>query len=83
VRFVFHNLKPVAVLYGLALLLTVLLHALFRWGLLAHLPLGWWPLVFLAQQTFILARLGARLARLAGGVTLYKAHGSGQAQHES
>ena len=83
VRFIFHNLKPVAVLYSLALLLTVLLHALFRWGLLAYLPLDWWPLVFLVQQTFILARLGARLARMAGGVTLYKAHGSGQAQRES
>jgi hypothetical protein len=72
VRFVLRNLMPVAVLYGLALLLTVLLHTLFRWGLLARVPLDWWPLVLLVQQVFILARLGAQLARLAGGVALYE-----------
>jgi hypothetical protein len=73
VRFVFHDFLAVLGLYVLALLLLGLLHALYRWGLMPHLPLGWWPLVFIVQQAFILARLWARLARLAGGVTLYRA----------
>jgi hypothetical protein len=72
VRFVFRNLPAVAGLYGLALLLLGLLHVLYRWGLMPHLPLDWWPLVLVLQQTFILGRLGARLARLAGGVVLYR-----------
>ena len=71
-RFIFRRPLPVAGLYGLALLLLALLHALYHWGLMPHLPLDWWPLVLLVQQTFILARLWARLARLAGGVTLYR-----------
>jgi hypothetical protein len=69
-RFVFRWPLPVAGLYGLALLLLALLHALYRWGLMPHLPLDWWPLVLLVQQTFILARLWARLVRLTGGVAL-------------
>ena len=73
VRFVFRNFSSVAGLYGLALLLLGLLHALFRWGVLAHLPLAWWLLVLFLQQTFVLARLGARLVRLAGGVALVQA----------
>ena len=72
VRFVFRNFPAVAGLYGLALALLGSLHALYRWGLMAHLPLNWWPLVLIVQQTFILIRLGARLARLAGGVALYQ-----------
>jgi hypothetical protein len=73
VRFVFHDFLAVLGLYVLALLLLGLLHALYHWGLMPHLPLDWWPLVFIVQQAFILARLWARLARLAGGVTLYQA----------
>jgi len=73
VGFVFRNLPAVAGLYGLALLLLGLLHALYRWGLLPHLPLDWWPVVLVLQQAFILARLWARLVRLAGGVALYRA----------
>lgn len=73
VRFVFQNLPVVAGLYGLALLLLGLLHALYRWGLLPHLPLDWWPVVLVVQQAFILARLWARLVRLAGGMALYRA----------
>jgi hypothetical protein len=73
VRFVFHDFLAVLGLYVLALLLLGLLHALYRLGLMPHLPLDWWPLVFIVQQAFILARLWARLARLAGGVTLYQA----------
>jgi len=74
VRFIFRHPLPVAGLYGLALLLLALLHALYRLGLMPHLPLDWWPLVLVVQQAFILARLWARLARLAGGVTLYRAY---------
>ena len=70
VRFVFRWPLPVAGLYGLTLLLLALLHGLYRWGMMPHLPLDWWPLVLLVQQTFILARLWARLVRLTGGVAL-------------
>lgn len=74
-RFVFgsrRNLLAVTGLYGLALLLWGGLHALYRWGLMPHLPLDWWPLVLVVQQAFILARLWARLVRMAGGVALYR-----------
>lgn len=70
-RFVFRNFPAVVGLYGLALLLLGLLHALYRWGLMPHLPLDWWLLVLVVQQAFILARLWARLVRMAGGVALY------------
>lgn len=72
VRFVFRNFPAVAGLYGLALAVLGSLHALYRWGLMAYLPLDWWPLVLIVQQAFILTRLGARLVRLAGGVALYR-----------
>jgi hypothetical protein len=71
-RFVFRHALPVAGLYGLALLLLGTLHVLFRQGLMPRLPLDWWLLVLLVQQLFILARLWARLVRLAGGVALYQ-----------
>jgi len=71
VRFLFRRPLALVGLYGLALLLLGLVHVLFRWGLLAHLPLTWWPLVLAAQQAFVLARLWARLVRLAGGTALY------------
>jgi len=71
-RFVWRNFFAVVGLYVPALLLLVLLQALYRWGLMPHLPLDWWPLVLVAQQAFILARLWARLARAAGGVMLYR-----------
>ncbi len=70
VRFVFRHPLPVAGLYGLSVLLAGLLHLLFRLVLMPPLPLDWWPVVFLVQQTFVLARLGTRLVRLAGGVAL-------------
>jgi hypothetical protein len=70
VRFLFRHPLPVAVLYGLTLLLAGLVHLLYRLGLMPYLPLDWWPLVLLVQQTFILARLGTRFLRLAGGVAL-------------
>jgi hypothetical protein len=70
VRFVFRHLLPVTGLYGLSLLLVAVLHAVYRLGLMPVLPLDWWPLVLLVQQTFILARLLTRVARLAGGVVL-------------
>jgi hypothetical protein len=70
IRFVFRHLPSFAVLYGLTLLLTASLHLVFRWGLMRRLPLDWWPLVLLVQQSFVLARLGTRLLRLAGGAAL-------------
>ena len=72
VRFVFRSFPAVAGLYGLALAVLGSLHALYRWGLMAHVPLNWWPVVLLVQQAFILTRLGARLVRLAGGVALVR-----------
>lgn len=72
VRLVFRRFPSVAGLYGLALLLLGLLHALYRWGLMPHLPLDWWPLVLIVQQAFVMARLGARLARLAGGIAIVR-----------
>jgi hypothetical protein len=71
VRFVCRHPLSVAALYGLALLLLALLHALYRCVML-YLPLDWWPLVLVVQQAFILARLWARLARLAGETALYR-----------
>ncbi len=53
-------------LYGLAMLLLLLVHAIFRLGLMPVVPLAWWPVVFAATQAFILLRLWARLARWAG-----------------
>jgi hypothetical protein len=72
VRFVFRHFPALGGLYGLALALLASLHALYRWGLMARLPLKWWPVVLLVQQAFILGRLGARLVRLAGGVALVR-----------
>jgi hypothetical protein len=71
-RFLFRHLLAAAGLYASALVLLGLLHALYHWGIMPHLALHWWPLVFVVQQAFILARLWARLARLAGGVALYQ-----------
>ena len=70
VGFIVRHLPAVAGLYGLTLLALGLVHVLFRWGLMARLPLGWWLLVLLVQQAFVLARLGIRLVRMAGGVAL-------------
>jgi hypothetical protein len=70
VHFLFRRPLPVAGLYGLTFLLSGLVHLLYRLGLMPYLPLDWWPLVLLVQQTFILARLGTRFLRLAGGVAL-------------
>jgi hypothetical protein len=73
--FIFRNFLAVAGLYGLALLPVILLHSLYHWGLRPHLPLSWWLLVLLAQQAFILARLWARLMRLAGATVLFQEKG--------
>jgi hypothetical protein len=74
VHFVFRSLSAVAGLYGLALLLLMALHALYRWGLMPNLPLERWLLVLVVQQGFVLVRLWARLVRWAGGVALYQAN---------
>lgn len=72
-RFLFRHLRAAALLYGAALALLLLVHALFRLVLLPLLPLDFWPLAMVGQQLFILARLWARLVRLGGGVTLWLA----------
>lgn len=59
---------PILALYLPALLLLALLHVLYRSGIRPLLPLHWWPLVLLVQQSFILARLLLRLGRWAGGM---------------
>lgn len=71
-RFVWRAKPALAVLYGLALLLLGLLHALTRGVVDPHLVLVGWPLALAVRQAFILARLWARLVRLAGNVALYK-----------
>jgi hypothetical protein len=73
--FIFRNFLAVAGLYELALLPLILLHSLYHWGLRPYLPLSWWLLVLLVQQTFILARLWARLLRLAGATVLFQEKG--------
>lgn len=71
VRFCFRCPLAVGGLYGLALLMLGLAHALFRVGLFPRLPLRWWLLVLVVQQAFVLVRLWARLVRLAGATMLY------------
>jgi len=73
----FRNLLAVIGLYILALALLIVLHALYRWGLMPRLPLDWWPVVLVVQQAFILARLWARMVRMAGGVALYRERAGG------
>ena len=57
--------------------IDLLLHALYRLGLMPLLPLEWWLLVLAVQQSFILLRLGSRLARLAGASALLR-HAEGE-----
>jgi len=59
-----------AVLYALALGGLGLVHALYLWGIWPRLPLEVWPVVLVAQQAFILLRLGARLLRLSACAVL-------------
>jgi hypothetical protein len=76
-RFVVRNLRAVAGLYGLALVLLGVVHAIYRLGLMPWLPLDWWVLVLVVQQGFVLGRLWARVVRVAGGVALYGSMGRG------
>ncbi len=71
-RFLLRRPLALAGLYAMAFLLLILVHALFRLGVLAHLPLTWWPVALPAQQIFILVRLWTRGARLAGGAVLLR-----------
>ena len=68
-RVVFRRPLQVLALYGPALLLLGLPHAIY-WGLKPLLPLNWWPLVLVVQQGFVATRLWARLVRLAGATAL-------------
>jgi len=63
--------RPLAIslLYGLTFLSLVILRAIYNQGIRPSLPLDWWPLVLVVQQTHILLRLWIRLARIAGAVT--------------
>jgi hypothetical protein len=70
VRFVLGRRGTVFGLYLLSLALVALLHAVYRLGLMPLLPLRWWLLVLVVQQSFILLRLGTRLVRLAGAAAL-------------
>lgn len=70
IKFIIRNPLTVGGLYGLALLLMVLLHGFYRLGLMPIIPLTWWLLLLVVQQTFILFRLGAHTIRLAGGTAL-------------
>jgi hypothetical protein len=56
------------VFYLLSLGLLFGLHLIFRLVLFPRLPLAFWPLVLVLQQSFIILRLWAHAARLAGDV---------------
>jgi hypothetical protein len=58
--------------YALALVGLLLVHGLFRFGLLPLTPLALFPLALIVQQAFILARLFIRAVRLAGLMALVK-----------
>jgi hypothetical protein len=73
VRLVRRRLPAVAALYGLTLGLVVLLHAVYRLGLLPLVSLERWLLVAVVQQSFVAARLATRLVRLGGGVAVARA----------
>jgi hypothetical protein len=70
-RLIFDCPLQVLGLYALALALLGLIHALFRGAILPFVPPQRWLLFFLIQQIFVVAQLWARLARLAGGNSLY------------
>jgi hypothetical protein len=57
---------PLTTYYILSLGLLLGLHLIFQFGLFPRLPLAFWPLVFVLQQSFIFLRLLTHAARLAG-----------------
>ena len=59
---------PLAIYYFVSLGLLLGLHLIFQIGLFPHMPLAFWPLVLILQQAFIVLRLWAHAARLAGAV---------------
>ncbi|MBN1955396.1 MAG: hypothetical protein JW900_10145 [Anaerolineae bacterium] len=70
VRLSVRRMPALAGLYGLSLLLLAGVHGIYRWLLAPLLPLEWWLLALVVLQLFVLARLLARLIRLAGGIAL-------------
>ena len=50
IRYVFPNFLAIAGLYGLAILLLLLLHFLYHWGVRPYLPLSWWLLVLVVAN---------------------------------
>ncbi len=69
-RLAWRRAKAVAPFYVLAFGALGLVHVLDRWAIRPYLPLHAWPLVLLVQQAFLALRLGLRLARLGGGLSL-------------
>lgn len=57
------------VFYGLATLALIAAHLIFN-SVMPYVPLSWFPLVLIVQQTFVVTRLGLRLVRAGGSVGL-------------
>lgn len=57
------------VFYGLVTLALVTAHLIFNFAM-PYVPLSWFPLVLIVQQSFVVARLGLRLVRAGGSVKL-------------
>ena len=70
IRYAAHHPLALAGLYGITLGLLGLVNVLYHFGVFPLLPLTGWPLVFIAWQTFLAARLFLRLARWAGSVSM-------------
>ena len=62
----FQGIIPLSGYYMLSLAVLLGLHLVFRVGLMPRLPLAFWPLVLIAQQSFIWLRLWSHASRLAG-----------------
>jgi hypothetical protein len=68
IRTLFRRILPLTGYYVLSLAVLLALHLVFRVGLMPRLPLAFWPLVLMVQQTFICLRIWSHASRLAGDV---------------
>jgi hypothetical protein len=66
----FRHPLPILIFYAISLSGLLLIHLLFRFGLLPVVPLALFPAAFIVQQLFIFARLFARAVRIAGLMAL-------------
>jgi hypothetical protein len=57
------------VFYGLVTLTLIAIHFIFN-VVMPYVPLSWFPLVLIVQQSFVIVRLGLRLIRAGGSVGL-------------